>query len=999
VAPEAVWRENILRAFQTWAIHTNADIGMVGDGGQAFGSPGATQQDDRFGDIRIGAIAASPEVGAVSVPVDNFVSGTWLADVLFNTQFGYQSADEILAVAMHEAGNVFGLEDSSDPSSPLFTGGPPTVKLPTAADVAALQALHGTRAPDMNEALQNNVDNDSFTTATRLNLVDTSGADGGSAPTIVYGDVGASSDVDYFYIETPGDYTGPVTFKLRSAGISLLQPDLTIYDAAQQPVDHLVSQDVGGAVLTVNVPLSTPNQRFYVRVAGAQPDEFGIGGYSLVTQFDAINLISSPEIDAVANGAYRFLPQSELAKFFDADEDELFNDDGHSDDEAGLGVELDSIPGFVADSRYETTGSIADATDVDYYSVKSPEVAGGGLSVMTVAVRSLDVAGLIPSLTILDENQNPLATEIVVNGGGELVVQVIGIDPHKDYLIGVRAADPGGPFDSGNYRLGVAFTNAQVALEAMATGTVGGAVTENVHTLYIGRPQLFHLVLEAGTSTVAVPSAIIATIKDENSAIVATIAAPPGERRSLPGVFLNAGTYTVEVVVRTLDGSPSSAVSYSLLGTSISDPFVGDPEDPNSHPFACMDPELAGFFCYPGDFVSPDPFLWDSFVSSRSEPLPALGLGPLVDLLLGDWWTWVWNETGANGPPLAQDDGFEMHGGSGGGGASVTVPLGPTSNVLANDFEPDGDPLVAVLKSSTTHGSLTLNTDGTFVYTPDPSFRGTDRFSYTAYDFHQESAPTTVRIVVSTGVTGDYNADGIVNADDYLSWKANFGSIDELLADGSRNGRVDAADYTIWRNNASAVVVTKPGDYNSDNLVNDGDYLLWKASYGSVDDLRADGNHDGRVNAADYTIWRNNLSTGGGGAASSSAATDSPSTQAEPSPLSVAASTPDLSPPADVSRTNALIALTGPKSPQLADSKVVGPAVRMHGSMTFHRVAQPPSLLLAVTERNSQAVDRVFDATQSGNQTHVTDVAFAQWPHRLGKLRIRDSEFHSGARR
>ncbi len=158
VAAEDLWREQILRAFQTWAVQTNADIGVVSDGGQPFGSPGATQGDDRFGDIRVGAIAISPEVGAVSVPVDNFVSGTWLADVLFNTQFvGYQSADDILAVAMHEAGNVFGLDDSADPNSPLFTGGPPTVKTPTAADVAALQALYGTRLPDANEAVGGNV--------------------------------------------------------------------------------------------------------------------------------------------------------------------------------------------------------------------------------------------------------------------------------------------------------------------------------------------------------------------------------------------------------------------------------------------------------------------------------------------------------------------------------------------------------------------------------------------------------------------------------------------------------------------------------------------------------------------------------------------------------------------------------------------------------------------------------------------------------------------------
>src|SRR4051812_4126772 len=34
----AVWKREILRAFQTWAAQTNADIGLVADGGQPFGS-------------------------------------------------------------------------------------------------------------------------------------------------------------------------------------------------------------------------------------------------------------------------------------------------------------------------------------------------------------------------------------------------------------------------------------------------------------------------------------------------------------------------------------------------------------------------------------------------------------------------------------------------------------------------------------------------------------------------------------------------------------------------------------------------------------------------------------------------------------------------------------------------------------------------------------------------------------------------------------------------
>jgi hypothetical protein len=46
---------------------------------------------------------------------------------------------------------------------------------------------------------------------------------------------------------------------------------------------------------------------------------------------------------------------------------------------------------------------------------------------------------------------------------------------------------------------------------------------------------------------------------------------------------------------------------------------------------------------------------------------------------------------------------------------------------------------------------------------------------------------------------GDYNGDGIIAAADYETWKATFGSVDKLNADGNRNGTVDAADYVLWR--------------------------------------------------------------------------------------------------------------------------------------------------------------------------------------------------------
>jgi peptidyl-prolyl cis-trans isomerase A (cyclophilin A) len=48
---------------------------------------------------------------------------------------------------------------------------------------------------------------------------------------------------------------------------------------------------------------------------------------------------------------------------------------------------------------------------------------------------------------------------------------------------------------------------------------------------------------------------------------------------------------------------------------------------------------------------------------------------------------------------------------------------------------------------------------------------------------------------------GDYNFDGIVNADDYSVWRRSFGSTTAAEADGNGNGRVDAADFVVWRSN------------------------------------------------------------------------------------------------------------------------------------------------------------------------------------------------------
>ncbi len=78
---------------------------------------------------------------------------------------------------------------------------------------------------------------------------------------------------------------------------------------------------------------------------------------------------------------------------------------------------------------------------------------------------------------------------------------------------------------------------------------------------------------------------------------------------------------------------------------------------------------------------------------------------------------------------------------------NVLTVNGP--GVLGNDTDPGNNPLTAVLVSSPRNGTLQLRPDGSFVYTPNENFSGTDTFTYRASDGQAESAPVTVTLNVA----------------------------------------------------------------------------------------------------------------------------------------------------------------------------------------------------------------------------------------------------------
>jgi VCBS repeat-containing protein len=94
-------------------------------------------------------------------------------------------------------------------------------------------------------------------------------------------------------------------------------------------------------------------------------------------------------------------------------------------------------------------------------------------------------------------------------------------------------------------------------------------------------------------------------------------------------------------------------------------------------------------------------------------------------------------------PPVANSDTYTSP-----EDTTLTVPA-PGAGILANDTDVDGNTLTAVLVSDVNHGTLALNADGSFTYTPVADYNGPDSFTYRAVDGSATGNVATVTINVT----------------------------------------------------------------------------------------------------------------------------------------------------------------------------------------------------------------------------------------------------------
>jgi len=157
-----------------------------------------------------------------------------------------------------------------------------------------------------------------------------------------------------------------------------------------------------------------------------------------------------------------------------------------------------------------------------------------------------------------------------------------------------------------------------------------------------------------------------------------------------------------------------------------------------------------------------------------------------------------------NDVPVAADDSYSMTQDT---ALNVTAP-----GVLGNDSDVDGDSLTAVVDSTTIFGLLALSPDGSFTYTPNAGFTGSDSYTYHANDGAADSSVVTVTIVVSPVV----NEAPVAN-DDYDTVQRNIGgttnsvTVNVVANDTDNDGTIDPT---------SVVITTQP---RKGSVINNGD--------------------------------------------------------------------------------------------------------------------------------------------------------------------------------
>jgi VCBS repeat-containing protein len=429
--------------------------------------------------------------------------------------------------------------------------------------------------------------------------------------------------------------------------------------------------------------------------------------------------------------------------------------------------------------------TVADATQLDHATTPAYSLT---LEVIDSGTPTLSDAATV-TINVTEVNHAPVVND-----------QTFGVDESSasGTVVGaVAASDPDGE-QSLTFAITAGNEAGAFAIDA-ATGeiTVAGQLDHETAPSYVLTVE----VTDSGTPALSDSAAITINVNDVNEA-----------------PFINDQSFTVA------EGAAS--------GTSVGTVSAGDPDAGQTLTYAITAGNQAGAFAI-------DAATGEITVAGQLDHETAPSYVLTVEVTdsgtpaLSDAATITIGVSNVNEAPTAANDAYGVD-------EDGTLAVGAPSGVLANDSDPDGDVLSAVLVDAAAHGTLNLNADGSFTYAPNPDYHGSDAFTYRAGDGALDSNAATVDILI-----GSVN-DAPVAADDAY----------EVDQDGSLS--VDA----------SGGVLANDSDVEGDPL---SAVLVGDVSHGSLA-LNSDGSFsytpDAGYSGADGFTYK-----AGDGAAESSAAT------------------------------------------------------------------------------------------------------------------------------
>jgi Matrixin len=533
--PTPTRNREILRAFQTWVNVTNVNIGVIADGGQPLGSSGVSSHDPRFGDVRIAAAPLVSDDVALAYPSDPS-AGTRAGDLTFNSTqpfgIGEGNAYDLYSITLHEAGHIFGLAGSTDPTSAMYQLADRVRSGLNPTDIETIQKLYGNR---QNDAFEGLTGNSTIASATRLQ----SNGQGGSNIIKVAADMTTNSDVDVYSFKADKLQGGAFLFQLRTSGYSLLMPKVDILDGQGNIIATATNTTLGQSDVNFRLTNLKEGNTYYAHVQSADAT-FGVGGYKL-----------------------------ELRPENQSDDDGLDDPETGLDDTASTSTSLSRLPNIGGTRQnFFAAESLSTTTDVDYYRVRSSFPTDSAAGVLTVSVVSTGANNIDPVVEVYDRNLVRQTVTIIAHDGGEYRVQLPSTLGNRDYFIAVKHGTSSTAI--GNYSLGMDFGGPLVPLQTFAAAELSASAPASLSQFNIPIGQVLHLILNVDPSTS--PMAMRISIFDSANRVMASRLVNAGESGSF-NVLLPAGDYQLLVGGGTTNGSALPSTRFSVLGVTITDPI------------------------------------------------------------------------------------------------------------------------------------------------------------------------------------------------------------------------------------------------------------------------------------------------------------------------------------------------------------------------------------------------------------------------------------------